>query len=247
MSESAISEKVNTGPPKLIFVDFDDTIVDTAPRFSGARRELFELLARTGYSAEEAERIHHDEIDPQMRQQFGFGPHRLEHTFRETYHKLRVRAGHEPDEAMADQCAALGRAVAGPPPALDGAVDALRALAARYPVVLYTQAGDAAYQLSCIRAAGILDFLPESRVRIAISKGVDDFRDALRAFSVEDASGVWMIGNSMRSDVNPALACGANAILVEVADPWHYDMVEPYSDSYVTASSFAEAARFLLR
>jgi FMN phosphatase YigB (HAD superfamily) len=179
-------------PPSLVFVDFDDTIVDTAPRFSGARRQLFDLLGRFGYSAEEAERLHHHEIDPEMRDRFGFGPHRLEHSFRETYHRLRLKAGHDVDESMADQCAQLGRAVAGPPPALDGAVDALRTLASRVRVVLYTQAGDAAYQLSCIRAAGILDFLPESRIRIAVSKGVDDFRDALRAFDVSDASDVWM-------------------------------------------------------
>ena len=54
-----------------------------------------------------------------------------------------------------------------------------------------------------------------------------------------------MVGNSIRSDVNPALASGANAILVEAADPWHYDIVEPHSPDYVTVSSFADAARFL--
>jgi hypothetical protein len=54
-----------------------------------------------------------------------------------------------------------------------------------------------------------------------------------------------MVGNSIRSDVNPALASGANAIFVEAADPWHYDIVEPHSPDYVTVSSFADAARFL--
>jgi hypothetical protein len=54
-----------------------------------------------------------------------------------------------------------------------------------------------------------------------------------------------MIGNSMRSDVNPALQAGANAILVEAAELWHYDMEEPHSESYLTAPSFVAAVDVL--
>lgn len=231
---------------ELVLVDFDDTIVDTSPRFSGARRQLFDLLGVAGYAAEEAERLHHDEIDPAMRAQFGFGPQRLEHAFRATYDRLRERAGHVADDVMAERCAALGRAVAGTPPAFDGAMDALRALAARYPTVLYTQSGDALYQMETIRDVGILDILSADRVRIAASKGREDFVDALAQFGVDNASSVWMIGNSMRSDVNPALEAGANAILVESADPWHYDVVEATADHFLTASNFVAAVELLL-
>lgn len=231
---------------QLVLVDFDDTIVDTAPRFSNARRQLFELLATHGFDAEHAERVHHHEVDPELRAKFGFGPHRLEFAFLETYHRLREQLGAELNQDVAAACAALGRSVRGTPPALEGALDALRRLAAAHPTVLYTQAGDAEYQLACVREAGILDILPERRVRIAASKGEADFLRALHDYDVEDASEVWMIGNSMRSDVNPALAAGANAILVESNDPWHYDMVEPLSDRYLTATSFVAAVNLLL-
>lgn len=231
---------------ELVLVDFDDTIVDTAPRFSGARRQLFELLGSAGYGITDAERIHHDEIDPAMRAQFGFGPQRLEHVFRETYERLRDLAGHISDDVILERCAALGRAVAGTPPTFDGAIGALRSLSASHPTVLYTQSGDPSYQMECVRDAGVLDILTAQRVRIAASKSAADFAEALSVYGVDDPSGVWMIGNSMRSDVNPALEVGANAILVETPDPWHYDLVDPVSDGYVAVPTFVAAVEFLL-
>ena len=247
MNQPAPQHKYDIDPADidLVFVDFDDTIVDTAPRFSGARRELFRLLGSLGYGVEDAERVHHDEIDPEMRALHGFGPHRLEHSFRETYHRLRERAGHDADETFAERCAALGRAVAGTPTAFSGAVDALKRLAAVHRTVLYTQAGDSSYQMQCIRDVGILDILGIESVRIAVTKGLPDFTAALKQYRIADASRSWMIGNSIRSDVNPALEAGANAILVEASDPWHYDMVEPYSSNYLTAASFVDAVAIL--
>ncbi len=233
-------------PIDLVLVDFDDTLVDTSPRFSGARRQLFELLAGAGFLAEEAERLHHEEIDPLMRAQYGFGPQRLEHAFRATYDQLRSAAGHDADDDLADRCSALGRAVAGTPPAFDGAMEALRSLVAKHPTVLYTQSGDAEYQMGCVREAGIFDILPADRVHVAVHKGREDFTATMAQFGARDPAAVWMIGNSMRSDVNPALECGANAILVEVADPWHYDVVEPVSEHFHVATSFAHAVELLL-
>jgi putative hydrolase of the HAD superfamily len=235
-----------TTPVQLVLVDFDDTIVDTAPRFSRARRELFQFLEASGFSAEEAERMHHDVIDPGMRAEYGFGPQRLEHAFLATYEQLREKAGLALREEVAERCRELGRAVAGTPAVFDGALSALRTLAARHPTVLYTQSGDALYQMRCVRESGVLDVLPEDRVRIAVRKCTEDFVATLRMYGVEDAAGVWMIGNSMRSDVNPALEAGANAILIETAEPWHYDMVEPAADHFHRAATFAAAVDWLL-
>ena len=61
---------------ELVLVDFDDTIVETAPRFQNARRRLFEMMATHGFDAEACERVHHHEIDPLMLAQYGLGPGR---------------------------------------------------------------------------------------------------------------------------------------------------------------------------
>jgi putative hydrolase of the HAD superfamily len=230
----------------LVLVDFDDTLVDTGPRFQRARRELFDLLIDLGFDEQLIERTHHEDIDPVMRQRFGLGPQRLEHAFRETYVHLCTNAALGLDESIAVRCSMIGRTVAGTPPLLDGSLQALRKLASEVPTVLYTQSGDADYQLSCIRDCGVLDVVQHERVRITERKTNEQFQAVLDEFGIKDPGTVWMIGNSMRSDINPALACGANAIFVDVDEPWEFDVVDPLHDGFYTVRSFPEAVELLL-
>ena len=231
---------------RLVLVDFDDTLVDTAPRFSRARRELFSLLVELGFPEDLVRVTHHDEIDPPMRKKFGLGPQRLEHAFRATYQHLAENSGVLVDEEIAERCSAIGRTVAGVPPLLDGALDALARLASTYPTVLYTQSGDVDYQLSCISGCGVLDVVQHQHVRIYPEKTDDQFRAVIAEFGIADPAQVWMIGNSMRSDINPALAAGAHAILVEMDDPWEFDVVDALHEEFHRAGSFAEAVDFML-
>ncbi len=230
----------------LVLVDFDDTLVDTAPRFDNARRALFALMAEQGYDPAEAYRLHHHEIDPVLRQRHGFGPARLQEAFQLTYRMLCQRAGVEPEPALLARCAELGRTVVGTPPVIPGAMEALTRLAHALPVVVYTQSGDEAYQRGCLREAGVMDVVPEGRVRVVPAKTADTFRETLAAFDVGDPRTAWMVGNSIRSDVNPALAAGARAILVEIEEPWHHDIVEPLNMEFERVASFAEAVDMLL-
>ncbi|HKJ92407.1 MAG TPA: HAD family hydrolase [Longimicrobiales bacterium] len=232
---------------RLVLVDFDDTLVDTAPRFDNARRALFALMEAQGFDADDAYRLHHHEIDPVLRQRHGFGPARLQDAFRLTYRMLCERAGREPDPALLAECGELGRSVIGTPPVIAGALDALTRLAAALPVVVYTQAGDVDYQMSCLREAGVLNVVPQERVRVVPSKTTDAFRETLAAYAIGDPAAAWMVGNSIRSDVNPALSAGARAILVEIEEPWHHDIVEPVRDDFERVPSFAAAVDRLLR
>jgi len=230
----------------LVLVDFDDTLVDTAPRFRQARRTLFALLAEAGFPEEEALRIHHEEVDPEMLERFGLGPRRLEPAFCETYHRLCARAGVRPDPAVREQCAAIARSVLGAAPPFDGAIEALARLAARFPTVIYTQAGDPEYQFRCIQEVGVTRVLPPDRIRICWRKTPEEFLATIHRYGVRDPRQAWMVGNSIRSDINPALTVGARAILIESREPWEHDLVEPVSNDYVQAGSFAEAVAYLL-
>jgi putative hydrolase of the HAD superfamily len=236
----------HASPIELVLVDFDDTLVDTAPRFQRARQELFDLLMALGFEAELVRQTHHEEIDPIMRQRFGLGPQRLEHAFRETYEHLCNRAALALDETVALQCALLGRTVAGTPPLLEGALAALRKLADRLPTVLYTQSGNYDYQLACVMDSGVLEVVRHERVHITERKTADQFRAVMQSYGVTDPSRVWMIGNSMRSDINPALECGANAIFVDVENPWEFDVVDPLHDGFHRVRTFPEAVDLLL-
>jgi putative hydrolase of the HAD superfamily len=229
----------------LVLVDFDDTLVDTGPRFQRARRSLVALMVEQGFSDEDARDMLYNRIDPAMRVTYGLGPRRMEPTFVATYHALCERAGIAPREDVMVAAAELGRGCYGAAPIFEGALDALRRLAAVHRTVIYTQSGDAEYQLSCVRESGIIDVVTEEHVHVCGRKDVDMFAATLRRYSVIDPKAAWMIGNSVRSDINPALQAGANAILVEAADPWEYDLVEPLSTSFHRVPSFPHAVDFL--
>lgn len=231
--------------PEIVLVDFDDTLVNTATRFRGAREALFARLAELGFDDATARHVHHHEVDPVVIERYGLGPARIEPAFRETYFALCARARLEPDPATADALAALADGVAEPPPPLDGAIQALARLAERWPTALYTQAGEPEHQLRCIRASGVLDVLPESRVHICERKTPAAYRATLERFGVRDAARSWMVGNSVKSDINPALTVGANAILVEAVEPWIGDIADPVSEDFMRFPDFPAAVEFL--
>jgi putative hydrolase of the HAD superfamily len=231
----------------LVLVDFDDTLVNTGPRFQNARRSLLELMHSIGFPDELARDVLFNQVDPGMRVRYGLGPRRMEPAFVETYRRLCELHGYAPDRDITERAARLGRACYGPPPAFDGALDALRRLSEVHATVVYTQSGDVEYQLSCIRGAGIIDIVNEDRVHVCERKDADMFRQTLQSYGIGRPDAAWMIGNSMRSDINPALEAGANAILVEAHDPWEYDVVEPFSTSFHRVPSFPHAVDLLLR
>ena len=227
--------------PDLVLVDFDDTLVETAPAFHQAREALFHRLTEEGFSAEDCFRVHHDEVEPELLSLFGMGPFRLEPSFRDTYMRLCAAEGRDPDPAVADECGELGRDIMGHPQVMPGALEALETLAGRVSTVIYSQASHPEYQLGRIREAGVTAVVPEDRIRITPKKTRETFLEAIRHFGTPSPDRTTMIGNSLRSDINPALEAGAEAILVEPYEMWHYDRVPPFSNDFQRFRTFPEA------
>ncbi len=231
---------------KLVLVDFDDTLVETAPAFHQAREALFRRLEEVGFPRVEAETVHHREVEPELLDLFGMGPFRMEPSFRDTYTRLCMHQGRWPDPEVAEECAALGRDFLGHPRVMEKSLEALTELAGRLPTVLYSQASHPDYQLGRIRDAGVLGVLEESRIRITSRKTHQSFLEAIRHFGVPDPRETTMIGNSLRADINPALEAGAEAILVEPYEMWVFDQVAPVSDDFHRVPTFPDAVAFLL-
>lgn len=231
---------------ELVLVDFDDTLVETAPAFHGAREALFRRLSFEGFQEEEVSRVHYHVVEPELLVLFGMGPFRLEPSFRDTYVRLCVAEGRTPDPAVADECGALGRDFMGSPPLLEGALEALRELRNHVPTVIYSQASHPEYQLGRMMEAGVTRILAEDRICITPRKTPASYRAAIESFGAEDPSMTLMIGNSLRSDINPALEAGAQAILVEPYEMWEYDVVPPVSDDFLRFTTFPEAVGHLL-
>ena len=93
----------------------------------------------------------------------------------------------------------------------------------------------------------VLELLTEDRIHVCAHKTAEAFARALAHFGVADPARAWMVGNSIRHDINPALEIGAHAILVEVDEPWAFDVVAPLHDGFLRVPSFTAAVELLLK
>ena len=78
---------------------------------------------------------------------------------------------------------------------------------------------------------------------VVMEKDVATYEDVIRRHGVDRARG-WMVGNSPKSDINPALAAGLNAVFVPHDQTWileHEEVAEPSKGSrLIVVESFAE-------
>jgi putative hydrolase of the HAD superfamily len=145
------------------------------------------------------------------------------------------------------EIAGLSSIVSRPPVVYDDVPEALEKLSKKFRLILFT-AGHPPTQKSKISSLNInLDGYFED-MRFVCFKSAQRLSDELSLMKMLPSE-VWSIGNSLRSDVLPAITVGANAILVERGG-WLYDTTLPdmknFSLKYSRVDSLLKAADLIL-
>lgn len=123
------------------------------------------------------------------------------------------------------------------PRVIRGVVPTLERLRrADYRMVLLTR-GLETEQRTKLERSGLAEFFAD--VRIVPRKDPATYRQAARALGDATGGTLCMIGNSMRSDIGPALAAGWRAIHVPAPREWAHDMGEE-----TPSARFRRAATF---
>jgi putative hydrolase of the HAD superfamily len=99
---------------------------------------------------------------------------------------------------------------------LPGVEETLAALASRHKLILMTK-GDHAEQAGKLARSGLSELF--SSVEIVAEKDPATYSDVIAHHKVA-ARSAWMIGNSPKSDINPALAAGLHAVFLFHRDTW---------------------------
>ena len=102
---------------------------------------------------------------------------------------------------------------------LPGIREAVEAVAANYPVVLITK-GDLFHQESKIERSGLADLF--RRIEVVSEKDATTYARVLRELDVA-ASRFVMIGNSLRSDIEPVVALGGWGIHMPYHITWAHE------------------------
>lgn len=102
---------------------------------------------------------------------------------------------------------------------MDGVRDAVAAIAAQFPVVLITK-GDLFHQEQKIALSGLRDLFP--RIEIVSEKDQSTYERVLAEFDLGSERFV-MIGNSLRSDIEPVIALGGWGVHTPYAVTWAHE------------------------
>jgi len=200
-------------PRETILIDADDTLWESNVFFEQVIEEFLGMLVPLGFQREYARHIL-NETERRNIRQHGYGVRCFGRSLEETYIKL---AGHLADRhtvaAIHKRVDELERT---PPNVLDGVIETLDYLAGRHRLILFTK-GESAEQAAKVERSGlqihfdVIEILPE--------KDVETYRALVNRHHVVKSHG-WMVGNSPRSDINPALEAGLNAVFIPHAATW---------------------------
>jgi putative hydrolase of the HAD superfamily len=99
---------------------------------------------------------------------------------------------------------------------LPSVAETLAELSTRHRLILMTK-GNHAEQADKLSRSGLASYF--SAVEIPAEKDPATYREVLQRHELSPHSS-WMIGNSPKSDINPALAAGLNAVFLFHKDTW---------------------------
>ena len=191
-------------PPviRLVGFDGDDTLWHSEGFYRAAQAEFEAIVARYADLADA--RLHERVLATERAnlKLFGYGAKGMTLSLLETAYA--VTGGRI---AAADLHAILGigkQVLTHPVELLPGVRDAVEAVARDFDVVLITK-GDLFHQEQKVAASGLADLF--RRIEIVSEKDARTYARVLAEFDV-DAGGFAMVGNSLRSDIEPVLRLG---------------------------------------
>lgn len=208
----------SAAPQHLVF-DADDTLWENNVYFERAIEEFLDWLDHATLTREEVRAVV-DEIERANAGVHGYGSAAFARNLRQASEHLRQR---HLDEAEIATVLGFGERILAQPLELIVGVEAtLAALATRHDLTLLTK-GHPEEQRLKIDRSGL-----GSRFRHAAVVPEKDAA-AYHALVTElglDPARTWMIGNSPKSDVNPALAAGLGAVWIPHPATWRLEHQE---------------------
>ena len=226
-------------PIDLICLDADDTLWHNETFFRRTFGAFADLLAPFA-PAEEIQRLL-EETEHRNLPSYGYGAKGFILSMLEAASDL---AGDDLPAATVRQILALGREMlAHPVEMLPGVEEALPALAALGRLVLVTK-GDLHHQEAKLAASGLGDHF--SGVEIVSDKCAQTYRRIFARYGAEPEACV-MAGNSMRSDILPALEAGAWAAFIPYELVWSHEAADAPEGHprYKELTTLAELARWI--
>ena len=208
-----------TDGASTLIIDADDTLWENNIHFEEATERFLDLVETRGGEREPA-RARLVQIERKNIPVHGYGTGGFTRSLMDTLEEI---TGKRVSASDRESILALGARVRSMPiQYLPGVKETLPLLKRRHRLILFTK-GDKAEQRDKVERSGASSFFHE--VEVTGEKRPDDYHRLLDAHGIERNSS-WMVGNSPRSDINPALDVGLGAVYIPHPQTWQLEHEE---------------------
>jgi putative hydrolase of the HAD superfamily len=199
--------------PQVLLVDADDTLWENNIYFEQAIADFMHFLNHQEMSHAEV-RLVINEVERETILERGYGYHSFAHSLVKTFERLSTQVVtpelHETIWNFAHRISQY------PIQLIDGVPETLNYLCSRHHLILLTK-GDFTEQSAKVERSGVKEYF--AAVEIVAEKEVATYRGVVSKYQLPPDS-TWMVGNSPKSDINPALSAGINAVFVPHDQTW---------------------------
>ena len=227
----------NSDAAQTLLIDADDTLWENNIYFERAIARFISFLNHHEFSAEQVREVLND-VERECIVKHGYGMHSFAHALVDTFERLSV---HPVTPELHAQIHSFAHTVADHPvEILPEVPETLQYLSARHRLILMTK-GAIAEQNGKVERSGLKEYF--SAVEIVAEKDVGAYSCLMEKYELAHDS-TWMVGNSPKSDINPALAAGLHAVFVPHGSTWILEHEEvntaPPSQRLLIVGQFAE-------
>jgi putative hydrolase of the HAD superfamily len=209
--------------PQTLLIDADDTLWENNIYFERATAAFISFLNHAEYSPAEVREIL-NEVERESILSHGYGLHGFAHSLVDTFERLSKEL--ITPELHARINSFCHEIASHPVEIIRGVTETLQYLHPRHHLIMVTK-GALTEQSGKIERSGLKEYF--AAVEIVPEKDAAVYSSIVSKYALPD-DGTWMIGNSPKSDINPALAAGLNAVFVPHNDTWileHATVDEP--------------------
>jgi len=209
---------------QTLLIDADDTLWANNIYFERAIAEFISFLNHQEYTREEVRAVLND-VERECIISHGYGLHSFAHALMRTFERLSVEpitpALHETIHSFAHMIAEH------PIEMFEGVPETLQYLSGRHHLIMMTK-GNITEQSAKVERSGVKDYF--SAVEIVAEKDPPTYRSIVEKYGLA-ADNTWMVGNSPKSDINPALAVGLNAVFIPHDMTWVLEQGKVLTDN----------------
>lgn len=212
--------------PQNLLIDADDTLWENNIYFERTIAAFIERLNHQHMSPQEV-RLFLNEVERETILERGYGSHSFAHSLVTCFERLAQQPItpelHEFIWGFAHRVSTAELEI------LAGVPETLEYLNRRGHHMIVMTKGNIAEQSGKVERSGLKDHF--AAVEIVAEKNAPTYQQIVAKYQY-DRENTWMVGNSPKSDINPAMAAGLNAVFVPHNMTWvlEHESVNPVPD-----------------